>query len=178
MAVAAPCAGGACCHQFRITLKWDHQPRTHLDTHAKQDHTRILRPEGFSSCVFPLPVSHLTVLLNRDTQNWKDRFRWGNTAFTWYFNCSFWHQVPREGPHWKPISFISCFPCMQICLRCAHIAYTCSSFLADGWEKTGNGRLENDRVMSQRKLTIFPSAPNSWCLHSEKTEKRRRLRQL
>lgn len=40
---------------------------------------------------------------------------------------------------------------MQICLRCAHAAYTCSSFLADLWEKTGNGRLENDRVMSQRK---------------------------
>lgn len=49
MAVAAACAGGACCHQFRITLKWDHRPQTHLDSHAKQDHTRILRPEGFSS---------------------------------------------------------------------------------------------------------------------------------
>lgn len=69
MAVGAACAGGACCHQFKITLKWDHRPQTHLDTHAKQDHTRILRPEGFSSCVFPLPVSHLTVLLNIDIQN-------------------------------------------------------------------------------------------------------------
>lgn len=49
MAVGAACAGGACCHQFRITLKWDHRPQTHLDAHAKQDHTRILRPGGFSS---------------------------------------------------------------------------------------------------------------------------------
>lgn len=47
MAVGAACAGGACCHQFRITLKWDHRPQTHLDTRAKQDRTRILRPEGF-----------------------------------------------------------------------------------------------------------------------------------
>lgn len=72
---------------------------------------------------------------------------WSN----WDFNCFFWHQVPREGLHWKHISVISCFPCMQICWRCSHIAYTRYSFLADVWEKTGNGRVENDRVMSQRK---------------------------
>lgn len=29
------------------TLKLDHHPQTHLDTHAKEDHTRILRPAGF-----------------------------------------------------------------------------------------------------------------------------------
>lgn len=54
---------------LRDALKWDHWPQTHLDTHAKQDHTRILRPGGFSSCSFPLPVSQLTVLLNTDIQN-------------------------------------------------------------------------------------------------------------
>lgn len=52
-----------------VALKWDHWPQTHLDTHAKQDHTRILRPGGFSSRCFPLPVSQLTVLLNTDIQN-------------------------------------------------------------------------------------------------------------
>lgn len=120
-------------------LKWDHWPQTHLDTHAKPDHTRILMPGGFSSCSFPLPVSQLTVLLNTDIQNWTDCFRWGNAAVTWYSNCSF-HQVPREGQYWKHISFISCFPCTQnlfkMCSHCSNIRLPTISFLAEMWEKT------------------------------------------
>ena len=89
MALGAACAGGACCHQFRVTLKWDHWPQTHLDTHARQDPTRILRPEGFSCCVFPLPVSQLTVLLNIDIQNWNGCFRWGNAVVKLRFQLLF-----------------------------------------------------------------------------------------
>lgn len=50
------CRGGPDVTSLGDALKWDHRLQTHLDTHAKQDPTRILGPGGFSGRAFTFTV--------------------------------------------------------------------------------------------------------------------------
>lgn len=64
----------------------------------------------------------------------------------------------------------------KMCSHCLHMLFLFGRSVRENWKRTPGEWQSHEST--QKKLTIFLSAPNSECLHSEQTEKRRRLRQL